>query len=52
MRARSLVAILVCLQWVLEATTVSFAASAPGTVEIKAGGFGGDAVSSWPVYIA
>jgi ABC-type nitrate/sulfonate/bicarbonate transport system substrate-binding protein len=52
MRARSLVAILVCLQWVLGATTVSFAASAPGTVEIKAGGFGGDAVSSWPVYIA
>ena len=52
MRARSLVAILVCLQWVLAATIVSFAASAPGTVEIKAGGFGGDAVSSWPVYIA
>ena len=52
MRLRSLVAILVCLQWVLGATTVSFAASAPGTVEIKAGGFGGDAVSSWPVYIA
>ena len=52
MRARSLVAILVCLQWVLAATTVSSAASAPGTVEIKAGGFGGDAVSSWPVYIA
>ena len=49
MRARSLVAILVCLQWFLGASTVSFAASAPGTEEIKAGGFGGDAVSSWPV---
>lgn len=49
---RIFVAILVCLQFLLGASVFSFAASAPAPVVIKAGGFGGDAVSSWPVYIA
>ena len=43
---RIFVAILTCLQFLLGASVVSFAASAPAPVEIKAGGFGGDAVSS------
>ena len=47
---RIFVTILACLQFLVVMSGVNFAASAP--VEIKAGGFGGDAVSSWPVYIA
>ena len=50
MHAKWLVAIVACLPWLLGTSAVSLAAAAP--VEIKAGGFGGDAVSSWPVYIA
>ena len=47
---RIFVTIMPCLPLLVVMSGVNFAASAP--VEIKAGGFGGDAVSSWPVYIA
>ena len=47
---RIFVTIMPCLPFLVVMSGVNFAASAP--VEIKAGGFGGDAVSSWPVYIA
>ena len=52
MNRKRVVALALSLSWMLTFPFATFAASAPSPVELKAGGFGGDAVSSWPVYIA
>lgn len=52
MKLKSLLAIGFLLPWMGALSTTSFAAAAPSLVELKAGGFGADAVSSWPVYLA
>ena len=50
MRSSWMLTVLLGLQSLFFDSPSGFAAAAP--VEVKAGGFGGDAVSSWPVYIA
>ena len=51
MKLKSLFVLGCLLQWIGSPSIPTFAASAP-PVELKAGGFGADAVSSWPVYLA
>src|SRR5262249_21146494 len=52
MPARLIFAVLSCFHWIVILTTSGSAASAPSLIELKAGGFGADAVSSWPVNVA
>src|SRR5687768_8495872 len=52
MHVRLIVAVLCCLHWIVILPTLGAAASAPSLVELNAGGFGADAVSSWPVNVA
>ena len=52
MRVNRLLLMIGLLQLVNCLTIPGFAATAPSLVELKAGGFGPDAVSSWPVLVA
>src|ERR1051325_4718008 len=52
MPGKLIVTFLSCLHWIVILAGVGFAASAPSLIELRAGGFGADAVSSWPVNLA
>ena len=52
MKLKFLPVIAYLVSWLIVFSTPVSAASAAPLVELKAGGFGADAVSSWPVYIA
>lgn len=52
MNLKMLLAFACLFHWITSPSVSVFAASATSPVELKAGGFGADAVSSWPVYVA
>jgi ABC-type nitrate/sulfonate/bicarbonate transport system substrate-binding protein len=52
MKSKFLTVLVVLAYWLIGLYSVAIAASAPSAIQLNAGGFGSDAVSSWPVYVA